>query len=73
MKLNKKQQQVKEKICIPLDNLETISEVEARIEELREVAGMFKIGKELFTRFGPRVVQLVQEYDRKVFLEFKVS
>ena len=32
---------------------------------------MFKIGKELFTRFGPEVVKLVHEYGCEVFLDLK--
>jgi len=41
------------------------------VEELRESVWGFKIGKELFTWMGPRVVELVQERGGKVFLDLK--
>lgn len=71
MNLTKKQQQARDKICIPLDNLRSLDQVENRVDELKAVAGMFKIGKQLFTRFGPKVVKLVQDKDRRVFLDLK--
>ena len=59
------------KICLPLDGLRTIEEVKNRIEELSEHVGMFKIGKELFTRFGPKVIGLVKESGSEIFLDLK--
>jgi len=59
------------KVCLPLDELETIEDVKARVEELSPVVGLFKIGKETFTRFGPEIVKVVQGYGANVFLDLK--
>ena len=59
------------KICLPLDGLKTIEAVKERIEELKDHVGMFKIGKELFTRFGPKVIGLVHDSGSEVFLDLK--
>jgi orotidine-5'-phosphate decarboxylase len=41
------------------------------VDELREWVWGFKIGKELFTWMGPKVVEMVQERGSKVFLDLK--
>ncbi len=41
------------------------------VEELSPVVGLFKIGKESYTRFGPASVELVQTYGANVFLDLK--
>lgn len=71
MQLTKKEQEAREKVCLPLDGLMTLDDVKARIEELRPVVGMFKVGKGSFTRFGPPVVELVKSYGVDVFLDLK--
>ncbi len=71
MELTEKQMIARSKLCLPLDGLNTLDAVRARVEELRDVAGLFKIGKESFTRFGPEVVRLVHEYEAEVFLDLK--
>jgi orotidine-5'-phosphate decarboxylase len=43
----------------------------ARVDELRGVAGMFKIGKQLLTSAGPPVVRRVTEKGERVFLDLK--
>jgi orotidine-5'-phosphate decarboxylase len=71
MELSEKEHRARSKVCLPLDGLQTLDDVKVRIEELHPVVGMFKIGKELFTRFGPEVVKLVQKYGCEVFLDLK--
>ena len=71
MKLTEKEKLARERVCLPLDGLNTIEEVKARVEELSPVVGLFKIGKESFTRFGPEVVKLVQDHGANVFLDLK--
>jgi len=61
---------MKPKLCLPLDGLQTIDEVRSRVEELGPHVDMFKIGKELFTRFGPEVVKIVKKHG-EVFLDLK--
>jgi len=69
--LTSKELLLKKKICLPLDGLDTLEEIRARVEELSPVVGLFKIGKETFTRFGPKVVKLIKDYEAEVFLDLK--
>ena len=71
MELTEKEQLAREKVCLPLDGLNTIEEIKERVEELSPVVGLFKIGKESFTRFGPEAVKVVHEAGANVFLDLK--
>jgi orotidine-5'-phosphate decarboxylase len=46
-------------------------EAQRFVEELSDVVWGFKIGKELFTWMGPRIVEMVQEGGSRVFLDLK--
>lgn len=46
-------------------------EAQRFVEELRDWVWGFKIGKELFTWMGPKVVEMVQERGGRVFLDLK--
>jgi orotidine-5'-phosphate decarboxylase len=46
-------------------------EAQRYVEELKEWVWGFKIGKELFTWMGPKVVEMVQERGSQVFLDLK--
>jgi orotidine-5'-phosphate decarboxylase len=69
--LSPKEMAAREKVCLPLDGLHSLHQVEALVEELSPFVGLFKVGKESFTRFGPQVVRLVQEHRAGVFLDLK--
>ncbi len=69
--LSEKEKVAKEKICLPLDGLNTLEEVEERVKELSDVVGYFKIGKESFTLFGLEIIRVVKENNGKVFLDLK--
>jgi orotidine-5'-phosphate decarboxylase len=69
--LTEKEKIARSKVCLPLDGLNTIEELKERVEELSPVVGLFKIGKESFTRFGPAAVQAVKEKGGEVFLDLK--
>ena len=71
MELTEKEQLAREKVCLPLDGLNTMEELKERVKELSPVVGLFKIGKESFTRFGPEAVKAVQEAGANVFLDLK--
>lgn len=71
MQLNEKEEQARQKVCLPLDGLATLDDARARVEELSPVVGLFKVGKESYTRFGPAVVEMVQDYGANVFLDLK--
>jgi orotidine-5'-phosphate decarboxylase len=46
-------------------------EAQRFVEKLSESVWGFKIGKELFTWMGPKVVEMIQERGSKVFLDLK--
>ncbi len=69
--LSSQERAAREKVCLPLDGLASLEAVEALVEELSPFVGLFKVGKESFTRFGPSVVSLVQERGAGVFLDLK--
>lgn len=69
--LNEKGKAARSKVCLALDNLETIEELEERIKELKPAVGMFKIGKELFTKFGPEAVKIARAGGVDVFYDSK--
>lgn len=71
MKLTEKEQKARKMVCLPLDGLPTMEDIRIRVEELSPVVGLFKIGKESYTRFGPDSVRLVQDHGANVFLDLK--
>jgi orotidine-5'-phosphate decarboxylase len=60
----------KDKLIIALD-VETPSKAFDLVKELRSVAGMFKVGSQLFTAAGPQIVRDIIALDSKVFLDLK--
>ena len=58
------------KLIVALD-VETADRALALFEELRTVAGMFKIGSQLFTAAGPDIVREIVAKGGKVFLDLK--
>lgn len=71
MALSRQENSAREMVCLPLDGLPSLAEVEGLVEELSPFVGLFKVGKESFTRFGPSVVKLVQGLGAGVFLDLK--
>ena len=59
-----------DKLIVALD-VETPEEAFALVKQLRSVAGMFKIGSQLFTLAGPQIVRDVVASGAKVFLDLK--
>jgi orotidine-5'-phosphate decarboxylase len=60
----------KEKLILALD-VDDIEEVKVLVDELADSVGMFKVGKKLFTKYGPKVVELIHSKGSKVFLDLK--
>lgn len=58
------------KICLALD-VDTLAEVDRLVSELAAHVGVFKVGKQLFTRFGPEVVDRIHKHGGQVFLDLK--
>lgn len=47
------------------------SEVLSLVEELHDHVGLFKVGFQLFTRYGPSIVDEIHNRDGRVFLDLK--
>ena len=60
----------KDRLIFALD-VESLNEAEDWVCRLKDYAGVFKVGKELFTRCGPEVVEKILNYGSKVFLDLK--
>src|ERR1051325_2509609 len=58
------------KLIIALD-VETPAEARRLVESLRGLAGMFKIGSQLFTSAGPELVGEIVNSGERVFLDLK--
>lgn len=59
-----------DKLIVALD-VETPGEALSLVQQLQGVAGMFKIGSQLFTLAGPQIVKDVISSGAKVFLDLK--
>lgn len=73
MDLNDKERKARKMVCLPLDGLKTLEEIRCRVHELSPVVGLFKIGYETFTRFGPETIDIVMERGGEVFLDLKYN
>jgi orotidine-5'-phosphate decarboxylase len=60
----------KNKLIIALD-VDTPTKALALVHQLKDVAGMFKVGAQLFTAAGPQIVKDILALDAKVFLDLK--
>src|SRR4030067_1349407 len=60
----------KDKLIFALD-VDSIKEAEDWVLKLKDCVGIFKVGKELFTECGPKVVKKILSCGSKVFLDLK--
>ncbi|MGW8313397.1 MAG: orotidine-5'-phosphate decarboxylase [Desulfuromonadales bacterium] len=60
----------RQRLIFALD-VDSLEEARDWVERLRGQVGVFKIGKQLFTRCGPQVVSLVRDGGVEVFLDLK--
>src|SRR5829696_3070705 len=61
---------MKDKLIIALD-VEVSEKALDLVKQLHSVAGMFKVGSQLFTSAGPQIVRDIIAQDSKVFLDLK--
>lgn len=71
MILNYKEQAARKRVCLPLDGLDSVTDLIGRVRELSPVVGLFKVGYESFTRFGPAAIDAVTANGGEVFLDLK--
>lgn len=58
-------------LALALDGLQEMHQIQSMVEQTREFCGTYKIGLELFTRFGPAVLEAIKKADRNIFLDLK--
>ncbi|HVO66088.1 MAG TPA: orotidine-5'-phosphate decarboxylase [Syntrophales bacterium] len=61
----------REMLIFALDVGEGIEEALSWVERLKDNVEIFKVGKESFTRYGPRIIEKIKEKGKKVFLDMK--
>jgi orotidine-5'-phosphate decarboxylase len=59
-----------DRLVIALD-LDNDREALSLVDELRDAVGMFKVGHQLFTAYGPDIVRRIVEKGARVFLDLK--
>jgi orotidine-5'-phosphate decarboxylase len=60
----------KDKIIFALD-VEHFTEAQRWVNLLKGHVGVFKVGKQLFTHAGPKVIDMIRQKGQKVFLDLK--
>lgn len=60
----------KDRIIFALD-VEHFSEAQRWVNLLKDRVGLFKVGKQLFTHSGPKVIDMIRQKGQKVFLDLK--
>jgi orotidine-5'-phosphate decarboxylase len=61
----------RDSLALAIDNVSSLSSIQALVEKTAPSIGVFKIGLEQFTRFGPPVIDVVRQAGRKIFLDLK--
>jgi len=61
----------KERLIFALDATGDLAETLSWVGRLKDHIGMFKVGKEAFTRYGPEIVKRIKGEGGKVFLDLK--
>jgi orotidine-5'-phosphate decarboxylase len=60
----------KERIILALD-VDRLGTAQEMVKEFKDSVGMFKVGKQLFTHTGPKIVDFIKMKGGKVFLDLK--
>jgi orotidine-5'-phosphate decarboxylase len=58
-------------LAVALDNLEELGQIKNLIHQTKPFCSTYKVGLELFTRYGPLILDCVRNADRAVFLDLK--
>ena len=61
---------MKSKLIVALD-VDTFPQASALVRATRDVVDVFKVGSQLFTRVGPRILTLLHEQGKECFLDLK--
>jgi orotidine-5'-phosphate decarboxylase len=61
----------RDRLALALDNVSSLHALSTLILATAPSIGVFKIGLELFTRFGPPICDVIRDTKRKIFLDLK--
>jgi orotidine-5'-phosphate decarboxylase len=64
------ERRAEDKIIIALD-VETLEQAQGLVALLKNSSAMFKVGKQMFTRYGPEMITMIHEQGGTVFLDLK--
>ncbi|MBX9722739.1 MAG: orotidine 5'-phosphate decarboxylase, partial [Candidatus Obscuribacterales bacterium] len=62
--------QARDRLILAVDT-SSIDEARRYLDELHEHVGVFKIGLQLFTHYGPEILKVFQSANAKIFLDCK--
>lgn len=68
--MHTKESEFSKRLIVALD-LDDLTKVRSLVRHLRSFVGLFKVGHQLFTRYGPAAVKTIQEEGGRVFLDLK--
>lgn len=68
---NTRNNSARDRLIFALDIGDDYEEALSWVRRLKDHVGLFKVGKEAFTHYGPRVVEAIQSEGGKVFLDLK--
>lgn len=60
----------RDRIIFAMD-VEHFSEAQHWVDILKDQIGMFKVGKQLFTHAGPKVIDMIRKKNQRIFLDLK--
>jgi orotidine-5'-phosphate decarboxylase len=61
---------MKSKLIVALD-VDSFQEAAALVQATRDVVDVYKVGSQLFTRIGPRIIEFLHEQGKECFLDLK--
>jgi orotidine-5'-phosphate decarboxylase len=61
---------MKSKLIVALD-VESYQDASALVQIMGDVVDIFKVGSQLFTRAGPRIIEFLHEHGKECFLDLK--
>jgi len=60
----------KERLILALD-VDTVEKIRVLVRQLSELVGIFKVGPRVFTRYGPKIIEIIQREGARVFYDAK--
>jgi orotidine-5'-phosphate decarboxylase len=66
-----KKEKPQDYLALALDNVRDTEQLERIVHETKDYFGTYKIGLELFTKYGPTILDFVRKENRAIFLDLK--